>query len=102
MAKDFKSKDTQIEDTLDARDFARELKLWAASHSEPQVFALLQRAESKSFSASEIMIEYAVSLKEIKEKYINHLPDYYRSHLDAAVVRFADAVNLGSYTYKAS
>lgn len=97
-----KSTTLKIDDTSDLRTFMLDLKGWAQDHRETQIFARLQRAEAKGISASELIHEYASALKDIREKYWNHLPENFRASVERGIVVASDAINIGSYTYKSS
>lgn len=91
----------QLDDSSDLRTFMQTLKDWAESNHEKAVLMRIEEAERRGMSASELLIEYSSALRDLKTQFINRLPENFQKLLDRAVLIAEDAVNLGSYTYRA-
>jgi len=78
----------------------QELRTWALDNQEKSVLLKIQEAERRGMSASELLIEYGVALRDIKANFLNRLPENFQKLLDRAILVSDDAVNLGSFTYK--
>jgi hypothetical protein len=94
-----KSKDLKIDDISDLRTFMLEFKSWAQDHHENQILSRLKLAERRGYSASELIHEYGLALKDISTKHLNHLPENFRMSVERGIKVAEDAINLGSYTY---
>lgn len=92
----------RIEDTNDLRQFMLELKKWCQAHGESEILALVETAEKRGMSASELLLAYSDCLREIHARLFNRLPEQFRVLTERGIRVAQDAANLGSYTYKAS
>ena len=94
-------KELKMEDTSDLREFMIFFKGWAEDQRENMILGIIQRAENRGLSASELIIEYGNALKAIQTKYYSHLPEQFRLLVDRGVKVSDDAVSLES-AYRAS
>lgn len=92
------TKEIRIEDAHDLRQFMLQMKAWAESHSESGIRGRIMEAESRARSASELILEYEVALKDIRSKFFNRLPGNFQALVEKGQKVANDSVSLESYT----
>jgi len=93
---EFKLQPIQIQNTQDLRNFVNQLKSWAVAEKESTIVGRVEAAERRGVTASELISEYGLALKELKLQHRARLPQIFQSQLDQGIVVAEEAVSLGS------
>ena len=93
---DFKVHSIQIKNTQDLRNFFLQLKSWAEAEKENAILDRILLAEGRGMTASELILEYGNSLRDIRSKFRDRLPEAFQSQLDAGILVATEGISLGS------
>ncbi|TVQ80170.1 MAG: hypothetical protein EA369_03145 [Bradymonadales bacterium] len=90
----------KVENTQDLGLYMQQLKAWALQHSNELILSSIESAEKTSFTASELIIKYAETLKFLKSKLPDELPATLSDQVDAAIRVGLEAVETIEYPKK--
>jgi len=93
---DVKLQPIHIQNTQDLRQFMLQLKAWAEAEKEMPVYQRVCGAESRGVSASELISEYGLALKDVRQSHRARLPLVFQSQLENGIAVAEEGVSLGS------
>lgn len=90
----------QVQNTSDLSIFMDRLKEWAKNHQDLRILRAIQTAEQNSMTASELIVRYAETLRELKPFLPESLPSSFLENWDMAIRIGLDAVETVHYVEK--
>jgi len=90
----------KVNNTNDLSVFVSSLKDWATKHSYEAIVFAIDSAEKTSFTASELIIKYAETLRVLKDRLPSTLPNAFRDNWDDAIRVGLEGVETVEYEEK--
>lgn len=90
----------KMENTSDLSSFMDQLKEWAKVHSDRRIYETIEQAERVSFNASELIVRYAETLRDLRPYMPESLPASFRDHWEMAIKIGFEAVETVHYPEK--
>lgn len=87
----------RMENTNDLASFMDQLKEWAKNYGHRPLFLAIDGVESTCFSASELIVRYAETLRDFRNDIPEALPPSFRENWEPAIKIGLDAVETVTY-----